>query len=189
MKKQTFERYLRHIIREERRKLQELDVTDPELIKKAKRMAELANNMKVLLAQLKDYENEYTPLDDEFRQLVEAVGTTKDTFIRAGNLLITIERAGYDKSSKSYKTGFEYLYNKVNGVMKDLAEEALKLTEGVSYVKSKISVIVDKETNESRLMENSMITKIKTWIVSKFKKLFNLNKTANAELDKLEKML
>ena len=152
---------------------------------KARRYAEIANKMKQLEAELKSLEPEFEQLDNEFRPLLENIGKTKDTFIRAGKLLIKIERAGYDKNSASYKTGFEYLYNKVNGTMKDLADEALAMTKTVSYVKSKISVV----QGESNINEENWLTKIKTFVSAKLKKLFNLNNTANAELSKLEKMV
>ena len=177
---------VRRILKEELKNkvLKEADVTDrPDLEAKAKRYAQIANQMKLLEEELKNLETEYTELDTEFRELLEAVGTTKDTFIRAGKLLIKIEREGYDRKSRSYKTGFDFLWNKVNGTMKTLADEALKLTETASYVKSKISVV-----DEGRLTEN-WFTKIKNFISSKIKKIFGLNNQANVELDQLEKMV
>lgn len=165
--------------------VQEADVADkPELEAKARRFAELANKMKEMEAELKNMEKEYTELDQEFRPLLESIGTTKDTFIRAGKLLIKIERAGYEKGSSSYKTGFDYLYSKVNGTMKQLADEALEMTKTVSYVKSKIAVV----QGESVIKEESWFGKIKNFITSKIKKLFGTNQKANAELDKLEAM-
>lgn len=177
---------LREEIDKKKDYLTEADLTDkPELEAKARRYAELAQKMKELEAELKDMEKEYVQLDDEFRPLLEQVGKTKDTFIRAGKLLIKIERAGYEKTGSSYKTGFEYLYNKVNGTMKGLADEALKMTQTVSYVKSKISVV----QGESVLKEESWFTKIKNFLSNKINKLFGLNKQANIELTKLERML
>lgn len=165
--------------------VQEADIADkPELEAKARRFAELANKMKEMEAELKNMEKEYTELDQEFRPLLESIGTTKDTFIRAGKLLIKIERAGYEKGSSSYKTGFDYLYSKVNGTMKQLADEALEMTKTVSYVKSKIAVV----QGESVMKEESWFGKIKNFITSKIKKLFGTNQKANAELDKLEAM-
>lgn len=160
------------------------ELTDSELEQKARRFAELAQKMKSLESELKQMELEYTNLDQELTPLVEQVGKTKDTFIRAGKILIKIEREGYEKKNKSYKTGFEYLYNKVNGTMKDLAEEALKLTETVSYVKSKISVV----QGESNLKEENWFTKIKNFLGSKIKKIFGLNNQANQLLNQLEEI-
>ena len=164
----------------------EADVTDrPDLEVKAKRYAQLANKMKELEAELKLMEKEYVELDNEFRPLLENIGKTKDTFIRAGKLLIKIEREGYEKGSASYKTGFEYLYNKVNGTMKDLANEALKMTQSVSYVKSKIAVV----NSEGLIKEENWFTKIKSFLSNKIKKLFGLNKQANDQLTQLEKLI
>lgn len=166
--------------------VKEADVSDNEdLETKAKRYAEIANKMKELEAEMEAMKPEFEQLDQEFRPLLESIGTTKDTFIRAGKLLIKIERAGYEKNSASYKTGFEYLYNKVNGTMKELADEALKMTKTVSYVKSKIAVV----QGESVLREENWLGKIKNFFVNGFKKLFGLNKQAKSELDKLEAMI
>ena len=160
-------------------KLNELDVTDDEnLTVKAKRYAELANKMKVLEAELKEMETEYTVLDDEFRAMVEAVGTTKDTFIKAGKILIKIERAAYDKSAPKYKTGFEWLHERVNGVMKELADQAMAMVSGTAKVKSKISVVA----TENVLSEN-IFTKIKSWFTGITNKIFNTNKKADNVLE------
>lgn len=158
------------------------ELSQSELEQKARRFAELAQKMKAMESELKQMEMEYTSLDQELTPLVEQVGKTKDTFIRAGKLLIKIERAGYEKKNASYKTGFEYLYNKVNATMKDLAEEALKMTQTVSYVKSKISVV----QGESNLKEENWFQKIKNFLGSKIKKLFGLNNQANQLLTQLE---
>lgn len=173
-------------VRNKKKDLTEADVTDnPELEKDARRYAEIANKLKLMQEEMKKLTDEYEELDQQFRPLLEQVGTTKDTFIRAGKLLIKIERAGYDKTSASYKTGFEYLYNKVNGTMKELADEALAMTKTVSYVKSKIAVV----QGESVLREENWFNKIKNFITNGWKKLFGLNKEANNELTKLEKMI
>ena len=183
------EEIVRKIVRESKvsgkEKLNEVDLTGSELEAKAKRYAELANKMKMLESELKTMETEYDELDAVIRPLLESVGTTKDTFIRAGKLLIKIERAGYEKKSRSYKTGFEYLWNKVNGTMKDLADEALKMTEGVTTIKSKISVV----QSESVIKESSIWNKVSGWFKSIYKKLYNTNNTANASLDELENAL
>lgn len=174
------ERLVRKIIGE--MKLNELDVTDDEkLTIKAKRYAELANKMKVLEAELKAMETEYTALDDEFRKMVEAVGKTKDTFIKAGKILIKIERAAYDRDSPKYKTGFDWLHSRVNGVMKELADEAMAMVNGTAKVKSKISVV-----NTENVITENIFTKIKTWFTGITNKIFNTNKTANSALDKLD---
>lgn len=166
--------------------LTEADVTDkPELEAKARRYAELAQSMKKLEAELKEMETEFTKIDQEFRPLLESIGKTKDTFIRAGKLLIKIEREGYEKGSASYKTGFDYLYSKVNGTMKTLADEALSMTKTVSYVKSKIAVVDESVINEMP----SWLMKIKNFLSNKLKKIFGLNKQANDSLSELEKSI
>lgn len=178
------ESMIKRAIREINKKKVKLkeELSQSELEQKARRFAELAQKMKAMESELKQMEMEYTNLDQELTPLVEQVGKTKDTFIRAGKLLIKIERAGYEKKNASYKTGFEYLYNKVNATMKDLAEEALKMTQTVSYVKSKISVV----QGESNLKEENWFQKIKNFLGSKIKKLFGLNNQANQLLTQLE---
>lgn len=163
-----------------KKRINEVDVTDTELEAKAREFAAIANKMKLLEEELKNLEGRYTELDNEFRPMLEQVGKTKGTFIRAGKLLIKIERAGYDRKSASYKTGFDYLYNKVNATMKDLAQEALKLTKTSSYVNSKLAVV-----EEGRLNEN-WFSKIKLFLSNSIKKLFGINNRANKELDELE---
>ena len=184
-KEKTIELKLENLIRKVllKKKLNE-ENTELELEAKARRFAEIAQKIKTMEAEVKLLELEFTVLDKELTPLVEEVGKTKDTFIRAGKLLIKIERAGYEKTTKSYKTGFDFAISKLNTICKDLSAEALKLTESVSYVKSKISVV----QNETVLNEENWINKIKTFFTSKIKKLFNLNAQANKQLDEIEKL-
>lgn len=182
------ENLIRKILKEEQIKLKELDVTDSEdLIAKAKRFAKLANDMKVLENQLEAMEKEYGELDDEFRRMVEAVGTTKDTFIKAGKILIKIERAGFDKSAPKYKTGFEWLHERVNKTMKELADEAMKMVAGTAKVKSKISVVFLEEQQLKESPLSGAISKIKIWWNKQVNSIFNLNKKAKSDLDMLAK--
>ena len=171
------------------RVISEANLTDrPELEPEARRYAELANKMKELEAQLEEMSAEYEGLDNKFRTELEAIGKAKDTFIRAGKILIKIERSQYDKKNKSYKTGWEYLYPRVQGSMKKVADEAMKMVETTSTVKSKISVVY----NENRLNENKftdLIKKFGGWLKNQTNKLLNLTNQANSELDKLEKLV
>lgn len=169
--------------------IKEADLTDrPELEKEARRYAELANKMKELEAQLEEMSAEYEGLDTKFRTELEAIGKAKDTFIRAGKILIKIERAQYKRDNKSYKTGWDYLYPRVQGSMKKIADEAMKMVETTSIVKSKIAVV----NTENRLVENKftdLIKKFGGWLKSQTSKLLGLTSQANLELDKLEKLV
>jgi len=175
---------LRKIIKEELQKINEVDIDHPELEEKAKQYAEIANKMKILEAELKDLEKQYEPLDNEFREILNTVGTTKDTFIRAGKLLIKIERAGSETPLYKYKESFTWLLERVNGKMKDLVNESMEATVGTRKVLSKISVV----KSEGLIREN-WITKAFSYLKTKFNKLFHLNTDINKDLDKLEKMI
>lgn len=169
--------------------IKEADLTDrPELEKEARRYAELANKMKELEAQLEEMSAEYEGLDNKFRTELEAIGKAKDTFIRAGKILIKIERAQYKRDNKSYKTGWDYLYPRVQGSMKKIADDAMKMVETTSTVKSKIAVV----NTENRLVESKftdLIKKFGGWLKSQTSKLLGLTSQANLELDKLEKLV
>lgn len=180
------EESIRKIVREV---ISELDVTErPDLEADARRYAELANKMKLLEAQLEEMSKEYEGLDDKFRKELEVIGETKDTFIRAGKILIKIERAAYDKKNKSYKTGWDYLYPRVNATMKQIADEAMALIETTSRVKSKIAVVNTENTiNEGKVSD--LINKMVNWVKGKLNRLSSLNKKANQEITQLEKTI
>ena len=172
-----------------RKIITEIDVTDrPDLEAEARRYAELANKIKVMEAELEAMGNEYQNLDDTFRKELEAISETKDTFIRAGKLLIKIERAAYEKKNKSYKTGFDYLYERVNKTMKQIADEAMSMIETVSKVKSKISVVHGEGVIKEGKFTDLVVKTVK-WIGNKLNKLTSLNRQANSDLDKLEKVI
>jgi hypothetical protein len=166
-------------------KLMELDVTGTDLEEDAKKYLQMANEMKILEAKLAEMQKEYKVLDNKFRDMVETVGKTKDTFIRAGKFLIKIEREGYEKNNPKYKVGFDWLKQRVNGKMKELVDEAMKLSESKSQIASAISVVVDDgSVNENRFTD--MLKRIGNWFSTKISKLLQKNTDANKALDKLE---
>lgn len=186
MKENKLDEAVRRVVR---KVLSEADVTDrPDLEADARRYAELPNKMKMLEAELQEMSKEYEGLDDKFRKELEVIGQTKDTFIRAGKLLIKIERSAYDKKNKSYKTGWDYLYPRVNATMKQIADEAMAMIETTSRVKSKIAVVnTENVINEGKVSD--LINKMVNWVKGKLNKLSSLNKKANQELTQLERAI
>lgn len=182
---------LRRLIKEEISKLHELDITDPQLQSEIEEYAELSDKIDKLMEQLKKMEVRYKELDVKFvdmlEQLERELGNSKETFIRAKNILITIKKRGGLRTSFKYKEAFDWLYARVNPQMKNLIDQTMEAHKTISQVKSSLAVQREQMVNENWLSQ--VYNKIKGWMMKLISKLQNTNETANASLDKLERML
>ena len=182
---------LQRLIKEERQKLQEVEITDPDVEAEIQEYASLADELDRMQARIKELEKRFTELDIKFRQmldnLAEELGEASDTFIRARNILITIKRKGYNRTNYKYKDAFEWLFTRVSPQMKALVEEALETNKSITYIESKLGVQYESRINENWLSD--LFNKVKGFFNNLIMKIKNANQKANSSLDKLEKML
>lgn len=111
-------KYIAKVIKEERSKLREIEVTDPELQKKIQEMARLSDEIDRLKAQMEQLQSEFKPLEKEIRGILDEMDATAERALEFGNLLVTIKKRGYEAQSIQWKPLFEELYKKVNKAMK-----------------------------------------------------------------------
>lgn len=173
-----------------KKKLREIDITDPETVKKVEDYARLANEMDRLKAQLKALEKQFTPLDDEFVAMLDAVDETKERAIRTKNILITIKKKGYEAKSFRYKEGFELYFSKVNKAMKKMGEDCLAATMTMKKVSS--SLAVQKMQDENKLNEAGLLSgiwnKLKNFISKFTTKIKQQGQSVDKDLNKLEQL-
>jgi hypothetical protein len=190
-KESKLEILLKRLISEERQKLRELDISDPELVREIEEYAALSDQLDRLREEIQNLEKRFTELDVKFRDMLDKLsaelGETSDTFLRAKNLLITIKRKGYDRTNLKYKEAFEWLNSRVSPQMKRLVEEALEANKTVTYIKSQLGVQRESRMNENWLTK--IYEKFKGFINNLLSKINRSNQSANAALDKLENLI
>lgn len=191
---------IRKVIKEEIKKkvpLKELDIDDPQLESELSEMAALSDEMDRVKAQLKELENRFKPLDDKFRQILEAMDETQVNFLRIKNLLVTIKRKGYDRVDYKYKEAYLALRNKVNTKMKKQMDDFLEFGETLSGDKirkvTKVKSSLGVQRIEGKLREENFLTAGWTKLKNFFNKglqMFNKrNQEISNDIDKLEKMV
>jgi hypothetical protein len=188
------ENLIRKLVKEQfsnKKKLREIDITDPETVKKVEDYARLANEMDRLKAQLKALEKQFTPLDDEFVAMLDAVDETKERALRTKNILITIKKKGYEAKSFRYKEGFELYFSKVNKAMKKMGEDCLAATMTMKKVSS--SLAVQKMQDENKLNEAGLLSgiwnKLKNFISKFTTKIKQQGQSVDKDLNKLEQLV
>ncbi len=182
------EHMLRKVIREEIQNLRELDVEDPDLISKIEEYARISDEMDRLSAQLSSMKKKFTPLDNELTTLIESVEDIGDKSLRTKNLLITIKRKGYERTDYKYKESFEWLFERVNGKMKELVTEAKESTKTVSKIASSIAVQKIETTLREENLLTRLLSRLKKFISDKVKKIFAKSKSLDSDIDKLERI-
>lgn len=183
---------LNKLLFENKKLIKEADFSNNEdLSKEIEEYADLADQIDRLNAQIKLLEKRYKELDSKFinmlDKLEEELGNSKETFIRAKNILITIKKRGGDRTSFKYKEAFEWLYERVNPQMKKLIDETLEANKTISQVKSSLSVQRESKLSESWI--GDVFNKVKSFFANNILKLRKTNQSANTELDKLESLV
>lgn len=182
--------YVLEVVRKTMR-LYELDLTGTDLEAEVEEYGRLSDQIERLTAEIKKLEVRFKELDAKFVLMLETLekelGNSKETFIRAKNILITIKRKGTERTTFKYKEAFDWLYERVSPQMKKLINETMEAHKTVSMVKSSLSVQSEGKINESWISD--LYNKAKTFFVGIIAKLRNTNKTANQALDKLEQMV
>lgn len=179
------------IINEERQKLHELEITDIDLIREAKRMAEISDRMDAIKAELERLQNEFQPLSDKFTPLMEQASETGDRALELEDILITIKRRGYQGTSVGYKDAFLQLYNKVNAKMKVQADAILAANTSMKTVAT--SLAVQRRQTESKINESGILqriyNKVKSFISSKLQFLQRNGQEIDNDLLKMKQMV
>jgi len=171
---------IKSIIREEceRLFLIEKEVTDPDLQKTIREFAQISDQIDRITNELKQLKQEYSILEDILRPILESLQDTKDKALEIDDILITIKKAGYERTSFAYKEAFDWLHERVNPAMRKIVQEALDKTKKTSKIASNIGVQYKKNVNEN--IYTDVLNKLKTYWNS-FLSTIKLN---NQKLDK-----
>jgi chromosome segregation ATPase len=144
--------------------IHELKVEDPNLQSQAKEFASLSDQIDSIKNTLKQLENRYKELEDALRPVLEQLQATQDTALEVEDILITIKKSGFDRTSYAYKEAFEWLRDRVNPAMKNIVEEAIEKTKKTARIASTIGVqkqmSENKITDALKLYWNKFISKL-----------------------------
>ena len=169
--------------------ISELDITDPTLVAELEKMADLAEKMDRMAAEMAALTKQFKPLDEKFTAMIDAIDENKERVLRTKNVLVTIKKKGYDAKSPKYKEIFELLYGKVNGKLKKIADELLAANTTIKKISS--SIATQKLNSESKLNEgilSNLWNKVKNYITSFTSKIKQQGQSIDADLEKLEKL-
>lgn len=171
--------------------LKEFDATGSDLEKEIQEYADISDEIDRLQAQMKQLESRFEQLDAKFVKMLETLetelGSSKETFIRAKNILITIKRKGYERTDYKYKMAFEWLNERVSPQMKKLVANYLESKKTITWVDSKLGVQREGKINENWLTD--LVGKVRGFFIKVIANLRKTNQGANSALDKLEGMI
>jgi hypothetical protein len=169
--------------------ISELDITDPTLVAELETMADLAEKMDRMKAELSALTAQFKPLDEKFTAMLDAIDENKERVLRTKNVLVTIKKKGYEAESIKYKELFEALYGKINGKLKKIANDMKTAATTIKKISS--SIATQKLNSESKLNEgilSNLWNKVKNYITSFTSKIKQQGQSVDADLEKLEKL-
>lgn len=172
-------------------KINELEVTDPSIVKKLEEMAKMSDEMDRLKNEMTKLKKLYEPLDEEITAILEEVAKTGDRALETKTILVTIKKMGNPAVEvAAYKERFEQLYSKVNGAMKAQSD---KYWESVrTFKKIPTSIGVQYKKTEGRINEESVISrlvnKVKSFFSSIYNKIIQYGKVSDQGIAELHKL-
>jgi len=158
--------YLKHNILLE--SISEAEIKDDKLKEQIKEFADLSDEIDKITSQLKKLKNQYDVIEDVLRPVLEELEETKEKALEIDDILVTIKRKGFDRTSYAYKDAFDWLKERVNPAMKKIVEEALEKTKKTSRITSKLGV-------QRNISENKITSALKSAWLSFKNKLSSLN--------------
>lgn len=188
-------RIAKRVIREElskkKVKLTELEVTDPDKVKKMEEMARLSDSFDRLKAEMEKIKKQLDPLDEEITKWMDEADAAGERALETKNILITIKRKGNPNAEvAAYKERFERLYSRVNGALKKQEDEFWAATRKFKVVPTSIGVQYKKQ--ENAMNEDNILTqgwdKIKSFFSNLYNKVIQYGKVADQGIAELHKL-
>jgi chromosome segregation ATPase len=163
--------------------LNEAVIEDKDLQSQIKEFATLSDQIDSISSELKKLENRYKELEGAIRPVLEQLDETQDKALEIENILVTIKKSGYDRTSYAYKEAFEWLKDRVNPTMKKIVEEAIEKTKKTSRIPSVIGV------QKKNISENQIIDALKKYWDSFIGKLKTYNNKLDNAIDDIKSKL
>lgn len=153
-------------------KINELEVSDPSIVKKIEEMAKLSDEMDRLKNELAKLKKQFEPLDEEITTMLEEVSKTGDRALETKTILVSIKKMGNPSVEvAAYKERFEQLYSKVNRAMKKQADEYWELHK--TFKKIPTTIGVQYKQTEGKLNEESVFSRLLNKVKSFFSDIYN----------------
>ena len=156
--------------------IQEVKVEDPELTAQIKEFAELSDEIDRVSARLKMLEKKYKVLEEVIRPVLDELDETKDKALEVENILVTIKRKGYDRTSFAYKEALEWVKKRINPAMRKLVDDSLEATAKTATIASQIGV--------QKIEEQSVLDKIVNTLKGYWSKITQKLSAANNSLSR-----
>jgi hypothetical protein len=162
-----------------RKMIREVKVEDPELAAQIKEYAELSDSIDRIKSELKKLEVKYKGLEEVIRPLLEELEETQDKALEVEDILVTIKRKGYERTSIAYKEALEWVRDRINPAMRKIVDDSLEATKKPTYIASQIGVQkLKEEKNSSKLkMYFDKLAKVFSFRNNKLSQDINVLKT------------
>lgn len=167
--------------------LNELEVTDPDIVKKVEELAKLSDDMDRLENEMAKLKSQFKPLNEEITKLMDEAAKTGDRAIETKNILITIKRIGYEAQSVAWKEFYTEYFPKLNKRMKEQATELLESYTKIKKYSTTLAVQYKKSENVvNESLFSDLLNKVKSFFSNVFKSLTNRGREIDSILNKMK---
>jgi len=163
-------------IEDEVEMLNEMEVKDPNLETQIEKFAELSDQIDKISNTLTQLKKEYSSISKALLPILEELEETQDRALETKNVLVTIKKKGFERTSYAYKEAFSWLNTRINPTMQKIVQEALEKTKKTATIASSIGV--QKKINENKVTD----ALLKYWNMFKTK-LSKFNSTLRQDID------
>lgn len=162
--------------------IKEVKVEDPELTAQIKEFAELSDEIDRVSARLKLLQTKYKNIEEIIRPVLEELDETKDKALEVENILVTIKRKGYDRTSYRYKEALDWVRERINPAMRKIVDDSLKATENTATIASQIGV---QKIEEQSILDR-IVNTLKGYWTKITQKLSAANNKLSRDIDALK---
>ena len=172
-KDDPYQMYLAGLINENAY-LGEMRVTDEGLSRLIVDYSRLSDEIDRIKMELKEKEAKFKELEGQIRPVLEALDETEEKTLQVDDIIVTVKRKGYERTSVGYKELYEYLLERVNGSMRRIVEEARDANTKTVSVPSAIGV---------QKFEHGMLSSMGNMIYGVWRRLLSLIGIENEKID------
>lgn len=183
-----------------KKKLSEVDVTDPEIQKAIDDVAALQEQLDNAEAKVSALKKELgisqleksiqKIMDEKLAGLLAELKATDERIARTERIVVTVQTHGYEKEVPKYKESFLKAVEKVNAATKKVLNDIFNATKETSVVAAKLKFA---KRTESLIKEENIFQKLANWVVRQLDalapKLADQGEKIDNALDKLEQAL
>lgn len=154
----------------------EIEVSNTDIQNKINEFAETVNKLEKVKVELNILSKKHDELLNELLPIIEEA---YDKVLKTEKYFMFIKKIAYERTNFQYKKAFDWLYDRVNGTMKKLIDEAKEASKTITRIAPEVSIQKNESVSDIFTKMKKLIKNVVSKIKSKIKIIDDVNKELN----------